>query len=165
MRSLSLSSARRQLLRGVLLSAAALVLTTASAWAGAPAGPVLEIPDAAAKTEAEMKPYTDVIGGTLVKFDMLPIRGGKFTMGSPETEAEHKDDEGPQHEVTVEPFWMGKHEVTWDEYEVFMFALDIARRKVTGEEPTAMDKLADAVTRPTKPYTDMTFGMGHDWRE
>jgi len=162
MPNVSTSCPRRQPLRLVLLAMAAVAASAASAWADAPARPVLEVPDSVASAEAEMKPYTDVIGGTLVKFEMLPIRGGKFTMGSPATEADRKEDEGPQHEVTVEPFWMGKREVTWDEYEVFMFALDIARRKVTGEEATPMDKLADALTRPTKPYTDMTFGMGKE---
>ena len=33
-----------------------------------------------------MKPYTDVINNTEVKFEMLPIPGGKFMMGSPASE-------------------------------------------------------------------------------
>lgn len=121
---------------------------------------VIVVPDAEATTEAEMKPYTEVIPGTDVRFDMVPIKGGTFLMGSPPDEWGRNEDEGPQHLVTVEPFWMGKYEVTWDEYEIWMFSLDIARRKLTGEPPTPLDKYADAVTRPTKPYTDMTFGMG-----
>src|SRR5688572_26242396 len=120
----------------------------------------LKIPDAEAKTEAEMKPYSDVILSTDVKFDMLPIKGGKFTIGSPAGEEGRNEDEGPQKEVTVQPFWMGKHEVTWDEYEVFMFALDHQRRTVNKIQPNATEKLADAIAHPTKPYTDMTFGMG-----
>ena len=119
-------------------------------------------PDAEARDEVGMKPYTEPISGTPAKFDMLPIRGGKFLMGSPAGEAGRKDDEGPQHEVQVAPFWMGKCEVTWNEYEIFMFSLDIQRRKVENTEARAFDKLADAVTRPTKPYTDMTFGMGKE---
>jgi formylglycine-generating enzyme required for sulfatase activity len=136
-----------------------LLLASTPAWA---VKPVLEVPGASASSEAEMKPYTDLIGNTSVKFDMLPIRGGKYSMGSPSSEKGRNDDEGPQHEVSVGPFWMGKYEVTWDEYEVFMFQLDIARRKLSKEEPTVLDKAADALTRPTKPYTDMTFGMGKE---
>ncbi len=34
------------------------------------------------------------------------------------------------------------------------------RRKNNSQEPTENDRLADALARPTKPYTDMTFGMG-----
>ncbi len=115
---------------------------------------------AEAKSEAEMKPYTEVIANTDVTFDMLPIKGGKFTIGSPSDEEGRNEDEGPQREVTVEPFWIGKHEVTWDEYEIFMFALDHQRRKVNKIDPSQNDKLADAIAHPTKPYTDMTFGMG-----
>ncbi len=126
------------------------------------AQPMLAVKDAAAQTEAEMKPYTEIISGTDVSFRMMPIRGGKFVMGSPASEAGRNKDEGPQHEVEVEPFWMGAHEVTWDEYEIWSFEMDISRRKVSGEKPTELDKIADAVTRPTPPYTDMTFGMGKE---
>lgn len=109
-----------------------------------------------------MKPYTETIPGTEVTFEMVPIPGGVYTMGSPPDEEGRDPDEGPQHKVKVEPFWMGKYEVTWDEYDIWSFNLDIQRRRLTGKEASPRDKLADAVTRPTKPYTDMTFGMGHD---
>lgn len=118
--------------------------------------------DGTAKVEAEMKPYTEEIEGARVEFEMVPIPGGVFTMGSPESEEGRRPDEGPQHQVEIEPFWMGKHEVTWEEYDVWTFALDIQRRELKGLEPNERDKLADAITHPTKPYTDMTFGMGHD---
>jgi formylglycine-generating enzyme required for sulfatase activity len=117
-------------------------------------------PAAEAKSEGEMKPYSELIPNTDVSFDMLPIKGGKFTIGSPASEEGRNEDEGPQKEVAVAPFWMGKHEVTWDEYEIYMFALDHQRRTVTKLEASARDKLADAIAHPTKPYTDMTFGMG-----
>lgn len=119
-------------------------------------------PAAEAATEAEMKPYTQLIPGTEIEFEMVPIPGGTFVMGSPDDEEGRGDDEGPQHTVKISPFWMGKHEVTWDEYEIWNFSLDVQRRKVIGHEPTERDELADAVTRPTKPYTDMTFGMGKE---
>jgi len=132
-----------------------------AAAATAPAA-VLDVPNSVAADEAGMKPYTDRITDSKVAFEMIPIRGGKFTMGSPDGEDGRKDDEGPQHEVTIQPFWMGKCEVTWDEYEMFMFSLDVQRRDVAGRKPDVLDKLADAVTRPTKPYTDMTFDMGKE---
>ena len=110
----------------------------------------------------KFKPYTEHLSGTDIKFDMLPIPGGEFLMGSPESEEGRQPDEGPQHKVKVAPFWMGKHEVTWEEYDIWSYNLDIQRRKLTKADATEFDKVADAVTRPTKPYTDMTFGMGHD---
>src|SRR5204863_5241896 len=112
-------------------------------------GLVLDVPIAAAKTEKEMKPYTEVISGTKATFDMVPIPGGKFRMGSSSDEKGRGADEGPQHEVSVEPFWMEKTEVTWDTYEIWSFKLDVKRRDVTGDKATELDKFADAVTRPT----------------
>jgi formylglycine-generating enzyme required for sulfatase activity len=119
---------------------------------------MLRAEDKPAKIEA----YTQTIPGTDIKFEMVPIPGGEFVMGSPDKEPNRKDDEGPQHKVRIEPFWMGKHEVTWTEYDIWSFNLDIQRRKVNGIDATNLDKLADGITRPTKPYTDMTFDMGHD---
>ena len=119
-------------------------------------------PAAEAAFEKDMKPYTEKVDGTDAKFEMLPILGGEYLIGSPETEKGRKTDEGPQRKVKIAPFWMGKCEVTWDEYDVWNHSLDVKRRKVNNIDPTPLDKLADAVTRPTKPYTDMTFGMGHD---
>jgi formylglycine-generating enzyme required for sulfatase activity len=48
------------------------------------------------------------------------INGGTFTMGSPANEPERFDNEGPQHQVTVSTFYMGKYEVTQKEYEEIM---------------------------------------------
>jgi formylglycine-generating enzyme required for sulfatase activity len=139
-----------------------LLLAAHAAQAKDPGKLALEVPNAAAATAAEMKPYTDAIAGTSVRFDLVPIPGGTFTMGSPASEEGRKEDEGPQHEVQIAPFWMGKHEVTWDEYEIWSFSLDIQRRKLAGLAASELDKGADAVTRPTAPYTDMTFGMGKE---
>jgi len=122
----------------------------------------LPVADSAASTEAQMKPYTELIEHTSAKIELVPIPGGTFLMGSPESEDGRKDDEGPQHKVTVDPFWMSKFEITWDAYEVWMDDADILRRKITGKNPNTRDKLADEyqLTQPTEPYTDMTFGMG-----
>ena len=124
----------------------------------------VEVPDSKAEQEADMKPYTERIPssvpGTDVTFEVVPIRGGKFMMGSPDDEAGRKDDEGPQHEVVIEPLWMGKCEVTWDEYELWGLGLDQQRRQVTGVKSTEHDELCDSIAQPTKPYSDMTFSMG-----
>ncbi len=122
----------------------------------------LVVPDAEATAEEEMKPYTEIIEHTEAKLEMVPIPGGKFLMGSPEDEADRGEDEGPRHEVEISPFWMGKYEITWDVYDIWMSDLDIRRREVAGIEPNARDKFSEQfqVSQPTKPYTDMTFGMG-----
>ena len=86
-------------------------------------GVFVELPDG-----TFMIPYTTTIPGTDVEFTMIPIRGGNFKMGSPESEDDRGDDEGPQFEVTVDPFWMGKYEVTWGEYQKYMKMDDLFRR-------------------------------------
>ncbi len=112
------------------------------------------------KTEADMKIYTNTIPGTDVTFEMVPIPGGEFTMGSPDTEKERKPDEGPQHPVKLSPFWMGRYEVTWDQYLLFMYPDDERKLRETHPTDEAINKISDAVTRPSKPYVDMSFGMG-----
>jgi formylglycine-generating enzyme required for sulfatase activity len=99
-----------------------------------------------------------------VTFDMLPIPGGTFVMGSPPSEKNRADDEGPQFEAELEPFWMGTCEVTWEAYELWALGLDEYRRELMRATPTDRDKLADAITQPSKPYSDMSFGMGKDGR-
>ena len=44
--------------------------------------------------------------------EIVAIPGGSFIMGSPQDEPERYDYESPQHEVTVEPFFMGRYPVT-----------------------------------------------------
>ena len=63
--------------------------------------------DADAADQSGMKKYTETITGTEVAFPMVPIPGGTYKMGSPAAEKGRKDDEGPLHEVKIDPFWMG----------------------------------------------------------
>ncbi len=112
--------------------------------------------------ESTMKPYTNTIPGTQVDYVMVPIPGGEFTMGSPDGETGRKPDEGPQHKVKISPFWMGQCEVTWNEYELFMYPDQEKVTRATMKSNEGADKLADAVTHPSKPYVEMSFGMGKD---
>jgi len=49
------------------------------------------------------------------------VEAGEFTMGSPAAEEGRKDDEGPQHQVTLEKgFWIGQFELTQAQWEKAM---------------------------------------------
>ncbi len=49
------------------------------------------------------------------------IPPGDFMMGSPDSEKDRSDDEGPQHRVTItEGFWLGKTEVTQAQWQAVM---------------------------------------------
>jgi formylglycine-generating enzyme required for sulfatase activity len=67
-----------------------------------------------------MIPYVEQLPGKETSFVMIPVPGGEFLMGSPEDEADRNEDEGPQVRVKVEPFWIGRNEVTWAEYQSYM---------------------------------------------
>ena len=55
--------------------------------------------------------------------EMVVIPAGNFLMGSPDSDKLRDDDEAPQHTVTIpRPFALGKHEVTFDEYDTFALA-------------------------------------------
>jgi formylglycine-generating enzyme required for sulfatase activity len=120
----------------LLIGAAAACATGASSRpSGAPAG------DVAAVT---LEPYRDSIPGTLVRFDMIPVRGGTVTVETPT---------GPRP-VEVPSFWIGRTEVTWDEYDVFAFRLDMSRADAAAAP--------DAESRPSRPYGAPDRGYGHD---
>ena len=94
------------------------------------------------------KTYKITIPNTTVSYDMIEVPAGDFEMGST-----GKPDEQPVHKVSVPAFWMQAHEVTWDEYRLFMFANQAG-------EVAHKDETVDAVSRPTRPYVEMSFGMG-----
>ncbi|WP_229203144.1 formylglycine-generating enzyme family protein [Dyadobacter jejuensis] len=110
----------------------------------------------------DFKNYTQVIGGSPQVYDMVAIPGGEFTMGSPASEKGHQDDEGPQHKVKIEPFWMGKYEVSWDIYDLYSFKNMEKEMAARHPDPEKSVVKTDASTRPSPPYVDMSFGMGRE---
>jgi formylglycine-generating enzyme required for sulfatase activity len=142
--------------RGVSIALLALGLIAVGAACGeSPASADEKAQQAAASTPTtgDLKPFVQRIVGADVTFEMVPIKGGTFKMGSPSGEDKRKDDEGPQVEVDVDPFYMGSHEVSWAEYNLFtqnyhrLGGLDADKRPAI-----PADKLADAVTYPTPMY-------------
>jgi len=112
------------------------------------------------------KGYTELIKGTEkdakdleARFDLMAIPGGAFLMGSAGNEPGRSEDEGPQHPVKIRPFWMAKCEVTWDEFDIY-------RKEKAVDSPedneTRLRENADAVTGPTPPYVDETYGHGRE---
>jgi formylglycine-generating enzyme required for sulfatase activity len=110
--------------------------------------------------DIEVKPYVEKVPGSQVAIEMVPVPGGSFMIGSPDTEAERDVDEGPQRQVEVDGFWMGKFEITWDQYELFMQKENIIRDSILSEVALEREHEADAITRPSPPYEDPSFGMG-----
>src|SRR5436853_5121556 len=122
--------------RRVLMATNLTLAPLLAAWAGPARG----------QAAARLVPYRDSIPPTLVTFEMVPVPGGTVTLDSPT---------GPRV-VAVAPFWIGKTEVTWDEYDVWVYRLDIAAAAVPGGPDSA-----DATARPSRPYGAPDRGFGH----
>ena len=58
--------------------------------------------------------------GSGATLEMVAIPGGSFVMGSPSTETGRSSYEGPQRTVNISPFFMGKYEVTQEQYQAMM---------------------------------------------
>ncbi len=112
-----------------------------------------------ASAAADFAPFSVRLPAAAPAIEMLPVSGGRFLMGSPESEVGRDASESPQHEVSVGDFWMSRFEIDWQQYELFVYrdAAEFGRRA-----PAAtLEALAiDAVTGATAPYADMSFGMG-----
>jgi len=101
------------------------------------------------KVPANTTPTASPIDEPL-KAEMVKITGGTFKMGR----NEGKDNEKPEHEVTVKDFWMDKTEVTNSEYADFIKAIGYkppthfvsGGKPATGEEslPVTRVSLKDA---------------------
>ncbi|WP_425397677.1 formylglycine-generating enzyme family protein [Aeoliella sp.] len=101
-----------------------------------------------------MVPYRSTIPGTDVSFEMVPVPGGDYQM------TRH----GKTFTVKIEPFWMGKTEVSWAEYQKYM-DLTTAFAKFDDQGIRQIDNSneVDAITSPSKLYEpSFTFASGDD---
>ncbi len=87
--------------------------------------------------EPSPQPFAQSIPGSTVTIDMVPVTHGEIDGTS------------------LRQFWIGRTEVTWDAYDVFVYGLD-EPRGAGGEGGV------DAVARPSKPYVSMDRGFGHN---
>ena len=65
--------------------------------------------------------YTETLSsasGEEISLDMIAIPSGSFTMGAPESETDSGKGERPQHEVTLQPFYLGRYAVTQAQWRV-----------------------------------------------
>ncbi len=83
------------------------------------------------REQVEPTPFWQEIPSAAFKFEMLPIPASA--------------------DGAIKPFWMSRHEITWEAFDVFIYALD----EDDGE-------VVDAVTRPSKPYLPPDRGFGHE---
>jgi formylglycine-generating enzyme required for sulfatase activity len=85
---------------------------------------------------------------SVVKFDLVRIPAGKITL---------KDKEGKPRDYEIKPIWIGRTEVTWDEYDVFWMVLDVPQRERAAVRAEALR----TQSRPSRPYSPPDRDWGH----
>ncbi|WP_158551396.1 SUMF1/EgtB/PvdO family nonheme iron enzyme [Rhodohalobacter sp. SW132] len=125
----------------------------------------------------EFTPVTKSIPGESESIELVPVPGGTFLMGAGEQE--------DGYSVQVDPFWMSKYEITWNQYNLFanesienirrelyqvFYGVDIDADAISS--PTLTDDVlevlreadipADVISTPSPAYGDLTLGMGAD---
>jgi formylglycine-generating enzyme required for sulfatase activity/tRNA A-37 threonylcarbamoyl transferase component Bud32 len=89
--------------------------------------------DTTARTTQPAEPKAGDIITNSIGMKLAYIPAGEFAMGSPQKEANHQGDEGPQHKVRItKAFYMGAYECRQGEYE-----------KVMGKNPSAFKDSPD----------------------
>ncbi|WP_424098619.1 SAV_2336 N-terminal domain-related protein [Moorena producens] len=71
-----------------------------------------------------------------VELEMVAIPGGTFTMGSPESEKDSRSRERPQHDVTLQPFFMGKYPVTQAQWKAIALMTDLKVERDLDPDPS-----------------------------
>ena len=105
--------------------------------------------------------FVETVPGTSASIEMVAVPGGTFMMGSPDSEPCRNEDEGPVREVTVSPFFMGRYEVTWDQFWSFY-----NETMSEGRTPPSVIYAnnsrpdLDAVSGPTPPFGSPDQGWG-----
>lgn len=128
-------------------------------------------------TDNNFAPYVDEIPESDESLEMVPVPGGSFYMWDTE--------KNRNHEVEVDSFWIGKFEITWNQYNLFteesledirrqlylvMYDVDIESDALSSPSLTreVLELLreaevpSDVISKPSPSYGDMTGGMGFD---
>ncbi|EAZ92929.1 formylglycine-generating enzyme family protein [Crocosphaera chwakensis] len=79
--------------------------------------------------------FTEYLTDNII-LEMVAIPGGTFTMGSPENEKGSYDDERPQHNVTISPFFMGKYPITQAQWKAIASRTDLKVYIDVNEDPS-----------------------------
>ena len=116
------------------------------------------VPDGEVK--ANFVEYSLRIPSSEVYIDMVPVSGGTFTM----FDTEETGGARSSFEVKVDSFWMSRHEISWQQYELFVneFETMLANKLLGLDKLKELGIDPDAVSVPSQPYLDITHGMPTD---
>ena len=82
--------------------------------------------------------YEEPLADNIPPLVMMGIPEGEFIMGSPEDEPQRDNDESPQHQVKVAPFWLAQTPITNAQWN-FVANLPQIQRKLNSKESNRED--------------------------
>ncbi|MCZ8243434.1 MAG: SUMF1/EgtB/PvdO family nonheme iron enzyme [Microcystis sp. LE19-131.1A] len=100
------------------------------------------------KKESKQSQYFSQDLGKDITLEMVAIPGGTFTMGSPAGEGDN--DEKPQHQVTVPPFFMGKYPITQAQWQAIASRADLKVKQDLNLKPAYFKDRPDSDRRPVE---------------
>jgi formylglycine-generating enzyme required for sulfatase activity len=95
--------------------------------------------------------------GNGIELEMVYIPGGTFIMGSPENEEARSDYEGPQHNVTVSPFFMGKYPVTQGQWRAIASQTNLKVKLDLNPEPSIFKESYQDIDRWQRPVEQVSW--------
>lgn len=102
------------------------------------------------KKESKQSQYFSQDLDNDIILEMVAIPGGTFLMGSPQDEKDSYDDERPQHEVNVPPFFMGKYPITQAQWRVVASRKDLKVEIDLDLNPAYFKDRPDSDRRPVE---------------
>jgi formylglycine-generating enzyme required for sulfatase activity len=100
------------------------------------------------KKESKQSQYFGEDLGNDITLEMVAIPGRTFTMGSPAGEGDN--DEKPQHQVTVPPFFMGKYPITQAQWQAIASRTDLKVKQDLEPKPAYFKDRPDSDRRPVE---------------
>ncbi|MFM7440466.1 MAG: formylglycine-generating enzyme family protein, partial [Snowella sp.] len=100
------------------------------------------------KKESRQAQYLADELGNGVTLKIVAIPGGKFLMGSPEGEG--YSDEKPQHEVTIQPFFLGKYPITQAQWQAIASRTDLKVARDLNANPAYFNDRSNSDLRPVE---------------
>ncbi|NET80816.1 MAG: formylglycine-generating enzyme family protein [Moorea sp. SIO1F2] len=99
--------------------------------------------------------YREYING--IPLEMVLIPDGTFTMGAPESEEGSRDNERPQHHVTISSFLMGRYPITQDQWNAIASRSDLKVNQDLDPDPSYFKEPYQGIDRWQRPVEQVNW--------
>ncbi|WP_232826364.1 formylglycine-generating enzyme family protein [Cyanothece sp. BG0011] len=107
------------------------------------------------RPKQKFRGYRDYIDDVPLELALIPH--GTFTMGAPEDEEGTRDNERPQHDVTISSFLMGRYPVTQAQWKAIALHTDLKVNIDLEEDPSHFKKPYEGIDRWLRPVEQVNW--------